>query len=132
MPLPALVAELIARNAFAVLTTLFSDGRPHSHMMWIDSDAEDFLINTETDRVKCKHLRADPRCSLVIFDPANPYQFVDVRGTAVEFVTGPAARTHIDDLAQRYRGTPYGRPVAGERVIIRLSPDRLRERGPTG
>jgi len=115
-----------------VLTTLFADGRPHSHLMWIDADDDCLLINTETDRVKCKHLRADPRCSLVVFSPANPYRFVEVRGTAIEFVGGLAARTHIDELAQRYRGTPYGRPVASHRVIVRIRPDRLSERGPTG
>lgn len=132
MPLPVVVSELIADNAFAVLTTLFPDGRPHSHMMWVDADADCLLVNTETDRVKCRHLRADPRCSLVVFAPSNPYRFVDVQGTAFEFVTGQAARVHIDSLALRYRGTPYGRPVASERVIIRIRPDRLSERGPTG
>jgi PPOX class probable F420-dependent enzyme len=132
MSLPALVPELIANNAFAVLTTLFADGRPHSHMMWIDADDECLLINTETGRLKYKHLRADPRCSLVVFAPSDPYRFIDVQGTAVEFVTGPSARTHIDEVAQRYRGTPYGRPVATERVIIRIRADRLNERGPTG
>ena len=50
MPLPVVVSELIADNAFAVLTTLFPDGRPHSHMMWVDADADCLLVNTETDR----------------------------------------------------------------------------------
>ena len=52
MSLPALVPELITNNAFAVLTTLFADGRPHSHMMWIDADDECLLINTETGRLR--------------------------------------------------------------------------------
>jgi hypothetical protein len=39
---------------------------------------------------------------------------------------------HIDTLAQRYRGTDYGREILTERVIIAIRPERLTLRGPTG
>jgi PPOX class probable F420-dependent enzyme len=123
---------LVGGNKFAVLTTLFADGRPHSHMMWFDASEDDLLINTEIGRVKYRHLKHDPRCSLVIFDPANPYQFHEVHGHAHTFTTGPEARAHIDTLAQRYRGTDYGREILTERVIIAIRPERLTLRGPTG
>jgi PPOX class probable F420-dependent enzyme len=126
------LVDLMSGTKFAVLTTLFPDGRPHSHMMWFDANDDDLLINTEIGRVKYRHLQHDPRCSIVIFDPINPYQFHEVHGHAHTFTTGPAARAHIDTLAQKYRGTDYGRPILTERVIIAIRPDRLTLRGPTG
>jgi hypothetical protein len=68
----------------------------------------------------------------VLFDPGNPYSFHEVHGRAHTFTTGPVAREHIDTLAQRYRGTNYGRPIATERVIIAIRPERIVPRGPTG
>jgi PPOX class probable F420-dependent enzyme len=101
-------------------------------MMWFDADNDDLLINTETGRLKCRHLQRDPRCSLVLFNPSNLYSFCDVHGQAHTFTTGPEAREHIDTLARRYRGTDYGRPIGTERVIIAIRPERLTFRGPTG
>ena len=31
---------------YAALTTLFKDGVPQTHVMWVDTDGENILINT--------------------------------------------------------------------------------------
>lgn len=40
-------------------------------------------ISLNDSRLKTKNLRARPRCSLFILDLANPFRYLDVRGTAV-------------------------------------------------
>ena len=35
---------------YAAFTTLFSDGIPQTHVMWVDTDGENLLINTEIHR----------------------------------------------------------------------------------
>ena len=32
---------------YAALTTLFQNGVPQTHVMWVDTDGENILINTE-------------------------------------------------------------------------------------
>ena len=46
----------------------------------------------------------DPRVTVAIIDAADPYSYGEVRGEVVETVTGPEARAHIDQLAQKYHG----------------------------
>jgi len=40
-------------------------------------------------------------------------------------VTTEGARTHIDELSQRYVGTDYQNPIETERVLLRIRADRL-------
>ena len=37
---------------FAAFTTLFKDGSPQTHIMWVDTDGDNLLINTEIHRAK--------------------------------------------------------------------------------
>ena len=110
---------------FATLTTLLTDGTPQTHVMWVDADAEHLLINTEVHRRKFKNLVADPRATVTIWDRENPYRFAEARGRMVEHITGPEARQHIEDCAQRYLGRAYPSPITSERVIVRIAVDHV-------
>jgi PPOX class probable F420-dependent enzyme len=114
---------------FAALTTLLADGTPQTHVMWVDADEEHLLINTEVHRTKYRNLQRDPRATVTVWDRQDPYRFVEVRGRAVAFVTGPEARAHIDACAQRYLGRPYPGPIQSERVIVRIAPERIVRNG---
>jgi PPOX class probable F420-dependent enzyme len=114
---------------FAAFTTLLPSGQPMTHVMWVDADDEHVLINTETGRQKFRNVSNDPRVTVSIWDSANPYRYAEVRGRVVETVTGEAARTHIDRLAEKYTGGAYANPIASERVILRIAPERQRSQG---
>ncbi len=120
------VTELAHGKNFAALTTLFTDGRPQTQIMWVDADDEHVLINTEVHRQKFKNVERDPRVTVTIFDAANPYHYAEVRGRVVEVVRGDAARAHIDELSEKYSGVPYPNPIQSERVILKIAPDRQR------
>jgi Pyridoxamine 5'-phosphate oxidase len=81
------------------------------------------LINTETHRRKYHNVRNDPRFTVMIWDAADPYRYVEARGLVKEFVHGPPAREHIGKLAQKYFGRPYDASIIkSERVILRSTP----------
>jgi len=80
---PASHADLLALPATATLTTLDRSGRPASTAVWylLDSDGE-LKSSVTTDRQKYRNLRADPRCSLLVIDPANSFRTLEVRADA--------------------------------------------------
>jgi PPOX class probable F420-dependent enzyme len=115
--------ELAEGRNFAAFTTLRPDGHPATQVMWVDCDDECLLINTETHRRKYRNVRKDPRVTVMIWDAANPYRYVEARGLVKEFVQGLPAREHIDKLAQKYFGRPYDPSIiVSERVILRITP----------
>ena len=100
------------------------DGTPQTGVVWIDSDGEHLLVNTETGRQKFRNVRRDPRVNVTIWDRENPYRTVEVRGRVVDTETGSQARSHIGQLSRKYTGADYRNPIPTERVILRIAPER--------
>jgi PPOX class probable F420-dependent enzyme len=121
------VRQLAKGRNFAAFTTLLPDGRPMTHVMWVDCDDEHVLINTETHRQKARNVRRDPRVTVTIWDRDDPYHYAEVRGEVVEAVAGPEARAHIDSLSLKYYGHPYRNRIQSERLMLRIRPLRQRE-----
>ena len=80
---------------YAALTTLFKNGVPQTHVMWVDTDGENILINTEIHRVKYKNVKIDPRVTVMIWKHDNPFKFVEIRGEVIGEITGKEARDNI-------------------------------------
>lgn len=118
------VRTLAQGKNFAALTTLMPDGQPQTHVMWVHSDDEHILINTEVHRRKFKNIEADPRVTVAIWEAGNPYSFAEVRGRVVETVTGDEALASINALSQKYTGGDYAPEIQSERVILKIAPDR--------
>ncbi len=126
-----MVLELARGENFATITTLLPDGHPQTQVMWVGTDGEHLLINTEVHRQKYRNVERDPRVTLTIWDREDPYRFVEVRGEVVEKVRGPEAREHIDELSYKYRGHAYKTRIRSERVVLRIAPFRQVIRVPT-
>ena len=111
---------------FAALSTVRADGASQTSLVWIDAEGDNIVFNTAEGRLKTKHLRRDPRVSLCVFDPANPYRQALIRGRVVD-ITPEGADDHIDSLAKRYLGQdkyPFRAP-GEERLIVRIAPERV-------
>jgi len=130
MQFPDELHEMIAEKAVAVLTTAMPSGDFQSQVMWFDITDSTVRINTQVDRVKYRNLQRDPRCSLVVVHPKNPYSYVEIRGRATSFTAGQAGREHIDELSQHYLGSPYGLKIKSERVTIEIEPHSVEVRSP--
>jgi PPOX class probable F420-dependent enzyme len=118
------VIELARAKVFATVTTLLPDGTPMAKPLWIDTDGEHLVINTEVHRQGFRNVQRDPRVTVTLVDPDNPYRYAEVRGQVVDTVTGPEARAGIDALAQKYMGRDYPGKIQTERVILKIAPKR--------
>ena len=74
------VRELLDAPNFWHLGTINPDGRPQINPMWIDREGDNIVINTAIGRRKEKNLRRDPRVTLSITEPDNPYNYCEIRG----------------------------------------------------
>ncbi len=128
--IPDKFRDLFQKRAFANLATLMPDGRPQVTPVWIDYDGSRVLVNTAKGRVKDRNMRRDPRVSLSISDPDDPYRYLEVRGQVSE-VTENGADAHIDKMAKKYLGKdkyPFRQP--GEvRVLFKITPEKTSSNG---
>jgi PPOX class probable F420-dependent enzyme len=121
--LPDKYADLLQKKAFANLATLNSDGSPQVTPVWVDYDGNYVRINSARGRQKDKNITRDPRVSLAIQDPENPYRYLEIRGKVIE-ATEKGADDHINKLAKKYLGKdeyPYRQP-GEKRVLYKIEP----------
>jgi PPOX class probable F420-dependent enzyme len=111
------------------ITDLRTDGSPHSTVVWVDVDDEGVSFNTAWPRAKPRYISADPRVSLTVVDPADPYRWISISGTAE--LRDEGANEQIDRLAKKYVGRdtyPWHKPEE-RRVSVRIAPTRIESRG---
>jgi PPOX class probable F420-dependent enzyme len=128
--IPEKYRDLFQKRAFASLATLMPDGRPQVTPVWCDYDGEHVIFNSAKGRQKDRNVRRDPRVSLALIDPENPYRYIEIRGTVAE-ITEEGANDNINKLAKKYLGVdkyPYAH--AGEvRVIYKIRPEHTQVMG---
>jgi hypothetical protein len=74
-------------------------------VVWCDYDGEHVRVNTMRGFAKERNMRADPRVTLLCFDPKHPLRYLEIRGLVVR-MTESGARAHLNSLASRYAGRP--------------------------
>jgi PPOX class probable F420-dependent enzyme len=99
--------DLVNGPRVAALTTLMPNGQPQTTVVWCSFDGTHILINTMRGFRKEKNMRADPRVTILAYDPRQPLRSLEVRGRVVE-MTEEGAMEHLDMLSEMYTGrTPY-------------------------
>jgi PPOX class probable F420-dependent enzyme len=117
--------ELARGRNYGVITTVLPSGKLQTHPVWVGTDGQRLVVNTETHRQKYKNVERDPKVTLTIRDEENPYRYAEVRGEVVEKVRGQEAREHIDKLSQKYHGEDYPpESIESERVMLWIVPSR--------
>lgn len=130
--IPASHCDLFSRPIHGVLTTMLPDGQPQSSIVWVDYDGEFVCINTTLERRKGRNMRANPRVTLLVVDPANGSRWIEVRGQVVQMVA-EGAEAHADRLVQRYTGKqrfygdiyPLDQRQRETRVIVMIAPCKV-------
>ena len=128
--IPDKYRDLFTKRAFASLATLMPDGSSQVTPVWVDLEGDLVIVNTARGRQKDKNMRRDPRVSLAIIDPENPYRYIEIRGRVAE-ITEEGADAHIDKMAKKYLGAdkyPYRQP-SETRVIFEIQPERVNTMG---
>lgn len=120
--------NLLDRPVFVVLGTIQPDGSPQLSPVWVKRDGDDLLVSTTVDRRKKKNLDRDPHVSVAVVDPASPYEYAEIRGSAE--MTTEGGQELIDELSVKYSGKTYSEfnPAASqdaERVVVRIRPRKV-------
>jgi PPOX class probable F420-dependent enzyme len=112
----------------AVLATLRADGSVLLSPIWHEWRDGGFNVWVEANNVKARHLRRDPRATIVVAESEAPLRGVEVRGTArfiKQDVTGTAHR-----IATRYVGEEEAaadvEALRGADIIVRIEPGEIR------
>jgi PPOX class probable F420-dependent enzyme len=108
--------DLINGPRVAALTTIMPDGQPQTTVVWCNFDGTHVLVNTMRGFQKERNMRANPKVTLLCYDPRQPLRYLEVRGRAVE-MTEEGAMEHLDGLSELYIGR---KPYFGECVPAEL------------
>lgn len=120
------VRRLLDAANHGVVSTVNADGSIHSTVVWVDTVDGRLGLNSAAGRHWPTNLERDPRVTVAVYDQKNPYEYVEIRGTAA--ITTEGADAHIDRLAKKFMGAdsyPFRQP-GEQRVSIYISPDRVR------
>jgi PPOX class probable F420-dependent enzyme len=116
--------RLLDGKSFATVATLQADGSPQTSVVWVKRDGDQVLFSTVESRQKARNLRRDPRVSVSVFDPANPYLSVEIRGRAE--LTVDQHKALPVELSQKYLGEdPPAESPDEVRLVVRITPDKV-------
>jgi PPOX class probable F420-dependent enzyme len=123
--LPGPAKDLLDAATPVTMSTINSDGSPHSTIVWAKRDGDDILISTIVGRVKERNMRRDPRISVLIADPADALRYFSVNGTVS--MTTDGGPELIEELSQKYDGKTFtdDRGTDRVRVVVRVAPQRV-------
>lgn len=131
-PMQARMAARLEQEEHAYLTTVRSDGRPHTVPVCFLWDGTSILIFSQPNTVKCRNLSQNPHVSLAL-DSFRPDIFpIVIEGTAalvdepgVDFMM-PAYVAKYTPLGKRL-GWPLERLAQVYTQAIRITPTRIRQ-----
>jgi PPOX class probable F420-dependent enzyme len=122
--IPASHADLLDEPNTAVLTTVGADGLPQSTAVWFLVD-DDGVLKTSvlTNRQKYRNLARNPKATLFVLDPANPFRTLEVRAT-VELSPDPD-KALLPRFAARYSTPVEVLDQPGERATVSFTPQHV-------
>ena len=126
---PEDLGDLLELPLVAVLATYRRDGGVLLSPVWHQWRDGGFDVAVGPNDVKLKHLRRDPRASIVVYEHEPPYRGIEVRGEA-RLAPGEALDA-LRSMALRYLGPEDGPAYvesvsSADTVLVRLEPDELR------
>lgn len=121
--IPENLLDLLQNPNYAALGTVRPDGTPQVNPMWFEFDGERLLFTHTTTRGKYRNLQKNPAMSVMVFDPENPYRYIEVRGRLAEVTPDPEAEFYAR-LGRRYGSSGQeNSPDKADRVVLAMSID---------
>jgi PPOX class probable F420-dependent enzyme len=119
--IPDDLRDLLDEPLYGALGTIRPDGTVQVNPMWFEWVGDRLLFTHTTRRQKFRNLQANPSMSFMVFDPADPYRYIEVRGRLVEVAPDPTGQFYVR-LGRRY-GNPGQQPPpdSADRVILAMS-----------
>lgn len=124
--------EFLSQPLSAIAATLDDQGVPSQSVVWFHPDGDTIWLSTRPTSAKVRHLRRDPRMSLLVI-AADGGSYVRIEGSAtlVEEVDAAARLS----LISRYVGAEAAprwitdHPLPSPNTLVRLHPDRVVSHG---
>ena len=123
MTVPEKFRDILDGKGFAHWATIGPDGEPQVNPVWFDFDGEQIIISQTKTRQKLHNVKRDPRVSVSILDPENPYRYIELRGEVVD-ITDDKDNAFINSMAKKYLDKDvyeWAQP-GDERVVVRIQP----------
>ncbi len=130
MTVPASHTDILGKKGFAHVATIGPDGEPQSSPVWYDWDGERVKISQTTTRQKYRNVQREPRISLSIHDPDNPYRYLEIRGR-VDRIENDEGNAFINAMAKKYMDQdtyPYAQP-GEQRIVLFIAPEHATSMG---
>jgi len=123
MTIPEKYIDLLDAKGFAHIATVGPNSEPQCSPVWYGWDGELVSFSLTKTRQKFRNLSANPSIAMSIIDPANPYRYLEVRGS-VERIDEDPNCDFINSMATKYMGVDVypGNQPGDERVVIRVRP----------
>lgn len=123
--IPAALIDLLERPLYGVLATVGRDDTAQASPMWFELVDGTIRFTHTNKRAKYKNLQRNPSMSFAVYDPENPYRYIEVRGRLTEAVSDPTGGFY-QQLARRYGDENPPAPAdAADRVILVMSIEKV-------
>ncbi len=120
----------------AMFAVTGSDGRANLTPMWFDYAGANVLVNVAAQRKKVDWIRASPRLSLLLVNPANMYHWISIKCTVKREILeddpqeGARVTAQLDKIWTKYTNNPppYGLrdpSIDERRVLFECPVDRV-------
>lgn len=120
--------QLLDEPVAACFAVMGSDGRPNLTPMWFDYEGSTVLVNVATHRKKVEWIRANPKLTILLMNPANMYHWISIKCTVAREILeddpeeGARVTAHVDKIWTKYTNepAPYGLrdPEINERRVL--------------
>lgn len=117
-------AAILNKKAFAHIATIGPDGAPQNNPVWVEWDGEYVKFSQTTTRKKVRNLESEPRVAISVYDPDNPYNYVEVRGR-LERIEKDPDNAFINKMAKKYIDQdvyPWHKE-GDERIVMYVKPE---------
>jgi PPOX class probable F420-dependent enzyme len=122
------LADLLDEPLVAVLATLRADGSVLLSLVYHEWRDDGFNVWVEEQNVKARHLRRDPRATILVAESQPPLRAIGFRGSA-RFIDQGVSETALR-IATRYLGPEDAaadvEALRGADVIVRIEPGDIR------
>jgi PPOX class probable F420-dependent enzyme len=122
------LGDLLDEPLVAVLATLRADGSVLLSPVYHEWRDGGFNVWVEEQNVKARHLRRDPRATILVAESEPPLRAIEVRGSA-RFIEQGVSETALR-IATRYLGPEDAaadvEALRGADVIVRIEPGDIR------
>ena len=124
--IPDAFKALFEQPVLFSLATLMPDGQPQVTPVWGLLENGVLKVNTAASRQKDRNLQERPQATVMLIDPANGQNWIEVRCRVADRTTD-GADAEIDALAKKYLDAdtyPWRNP-AETRVSFTLEPVKI-------